>query len=1212
MGAVGTTHIVTVSNNNMRIQDRNGVQISRMTINAFWSSLVLEGGAVPSTFDPKIYFDRFNNRFIYFSSANAQTLSSAVLIAVSATADPTGTWFRYGIDADPLATAAGGTWADYPSIGFNKNWIVAMYNDFGYGTSGGGYIKPIIYVIDKANAYTGPVSLTTSVFTDPFTNCTAPFEGKLACGFTMAPAITEDNTTTTEYLVEDWDSTAAQLRLSKITGPVGAPVLTVGTQFPQSVNSWRFNALRLASSGAVAAGASGGYVPQHQQSAHAVSGTRLMANDSRIQNSVFRNGSLWTTHTVMLPTAPTLAGVTVGGAGNPADNHSGIQWWQIDPTIETGLSTLPTQRARIEDPLADNCHDGVGLNRATPPCNNSTLNQVGQFFAFPNISVNQNNDVLVGFTQFSALSYASGAYAFRASGDPLNTMRDLIVYHPGESNLNVGAGSGTARQNRWGDTSASQTDPLNDTDFWTIQEYVGIYRDYGIGVAGPWETWWALVKPSTPAPSTTGSLIINEFRLRGPQGVRDEFVELYNPSDTPLRVTTTDNSDGWALAYSTTAGVVSGVAVIPNGTFIPARGRVLIADDPDSTGAAGLPTVVYGLSGYPNTPVRASDSDIGWAFDLADNGGLALFKSSTVANFTAPNRMDSVGFASTPVGLFKEGTGIPDVAVAGVQQTFFRNSASGTPKDTDNNVADFIFADPAGTLTAAGQRLGAPGPENLDSPIHNTTGTMGMPVFDNSVSAATAPNFVFDPTAVANGTAGTITVRRRLVNNTGTSISRVRLRFVDLTTFPQPAGTADLRLLTSSNLTVETPPAQALGGGLNTSAAPPIVTFATPIANGANIPIDFVFGVMQTGCFHFVVTAEALPGGANTVFGFQGTAGAGACAPTAAPANISGTVTTSDGSPLAGVTMNLSGGRSARAITDSNGNYRFSNVDTDNFYTVTPALVNYHFGPTERSFSLLANRTDAVFTATRDAVIGGNAIDSAGFFVRQHYLDFLGREPDESGFNFWSDQISSCGSDAGCAERRTINVSAAYFLSIEFQKTGGLVAGLYRASYGRRPMFAEFMPDTATVARDVVVGRSGWPQQLEGNKQAFVNDWVQRPAFQAAYGALPNDSYVDALIANTGASFNGDRNGLVSDLNNGTMTRAAVLRQVVENEGFINSKRNETFVMMEYFGYLRRDPDPSGYQFWLNKLNQFGGNFEQAEMVKAFINSGEYRGRFRQ
>jgi hypothetical protein len=337
--------------------------------------------------------------------------------------------------------------------------------------------------------------------------------------------------------------------------------------------------------------------------------------------------------------------------------------------------------------------------------------------------------------------------------------------------------------------------------------------------------------------------------------------------------------------------------------------------------------------------------------------------------------------------------------------------------------------------------------------------------------------------------------------------------------------------------------------------------------------------------------------------------------PTAAPAMIGGRITTADGAPLGGVTMNLGGARSAKVITDSGGNYSFRNIDTDNFYTVTPSLVNYHFGPENQSFSLLANKTDAMFTATRDAVASGNAIDTADYFVRQHYLDFLGREPDESGFNFWSDQITSCGSDSACIERRTINVSAAYFLSIEFQQTGGLVDGLYRASYARAPRYAEFMPDTAVVAQGVVVGAKDWAGLLAANKQAFVDAWVQRAEFRAAYDGLTNSAFVDTLIANAGAGFSGGdevRAALVNGLNNNTMTRAAALRQVVENEGFVAAKSNQMFVMMEYFGYLRRDPDDSGYQFWLKKLNDFNGNFEQAEMVKAFIVSGEYRNRFRQ
>ena len=336
-----------------------------------------------------------------------------------------------------------------------------------------------------------------------------------------------------------------------------------------------------------------------------------------------------------------------------------------------------------------------------------------------------------------------------------------------------------------------------------------------------------------------------------------------------------------------------------------------------------------------------------------------------------------------------------------------------------------------------------------------------------------------------------------------------------------------------------------------------------------------------------------------------------ASAPTAAPATISGTVTAATGEPLGGVTVSLSGAQTRKTITDSSGNYRFANVETNNNYTVTPSLVNYQFSPAERSFSVVGNQTDAVFTANRNATSDGAAIDTPDYFVRQHYLDFLNREPEESGFNFWSNQIIECGSDATCTERRRINVSAAYFQSIEFSETGLLVDRLYRASFGRAAQFAEFMPDAATVARGIIVGQPNWARDLELNKQQFVDAWVQRRAFQTAYDGLANDRYIDELLAHTGVNFtNDERAALVAGLGNGTLTRAGALRQIVEDARFVAAKRNEAFVMMQYFGYLRRDPDAAGYQFWLNKLNEFDGNFERAEMVKAFIVSGEYRARF--
>ena len=396
--------------------------------------------------------------------------------------------------------------------------------------------------------------------------------------------------------------------------------------------------------------------------------------------------------------------------------------------------------------------------------------------------------------------------------------------------------------------------------------------------------------------------------------------------------------------------------------------------------------------------------------------------------------------------------------------------------------------------------------------------------------------------------------------------------------------------------------------------AAPHTPFTNISASGAGIIVNSITYNSPTQVTINVSTVGSTPGAKTITItnpDGQTTTVQVTIGPTAAPASISGRITTADGAPLAGVTMNLGGAQSLKTISDASGYYRFSSADTDNFYTLTPSLAGYHFSPENRSFSLLANMTDAVFTGTRDAVVTANAIDSAEYFVRQHYLDFLGREPDESGFAFWSNQIAECGNDAGCLAVRKINVSAAYFLSIEFSRTGGLVDGLYRASYARRPLYAEFMPDTQTVARNVIVDRGDWAQTLLANKQAFIDTWVQRAEFRAAFDSLSNERYVDKLIANTGVSFSaGERNELLSGLADNSLTRAAVLGRIVENEAFIRSKQNEMFVMMEYFGYLRRDPDPQGFQFWLNKLNQFNGNFVQAEMVKAFITSGEYRQRF--
>jgi choice-of-anchor B domain-containing protein len=242
-------------------------------------------------------------------------------------------------------------------------------------------------------------------------------------------------------------------------------------------------------------------------------------------------------------------------------------------------------------------------------------------------------------------------------------------------------------------------------------------------------------------------------------------------------------------------------------------------------------------------------------------------------------------------------------------------------------------------------------------------------------------------------------------------------------------------------------------------------------------------------------------------------------------------------------------------------------------------------------------------------------IDYEPFYVRQQYRDFLGRDPDEQGLAFWTQEIEKCMGDAQCREVKRINVSAAFFLSIEFQETTYLVYRMHRASFGTRPAFAGFMQDARQVGQNVVMGQAGWEQQLAANKNAFVEAWVQRPAFVAEFPVgMSADDYVSKLFtrAEVGLTIT-EYQDAVNTYGTGDMQgRARALRAVVESHTVALGHKSPAFVLMEYFGYLRRDPDDEGYNFWLTKLNQFHGNFVEAEMVKAFITSIEYRQRFGQ
>jgi uncharacterized repeat protein (TIGR01451 family) len=302
----------------------------------------------------------------------------------------------------------------------------------------------------------------------------------------------------------------------------------------------------------------------------------------------------------------------------------------------------------------------------------------------------------------------------------------------------------------------------------------------------------------------------------------------------------------------------------------------------------------------------------------------------------------------------------------------------------------------------------------------------------------------------------------------------------------------------------------------------------------------------------------------------------------------------------------------------------------------------YDLGPLTTGSYTFTLKVSGAVVRTQDFTVSSipalpNPIDDQRQFVRQQYLDFLNREPDQAGWDFWTDNITKCGdparrppgqTEAQCIDRQRETTSAAFFLSPEFQYTGYFVYRFYKGALGRPPKFSEFIPDSQFVAAGIIVNNQLSAARIEANKSAFANLFVGKPEFLAIYGALTNPQYVDKLFQTTTINASAaDRAALVMSLDNGTETRATVLKKIVDGtvvisegnqqftttygQAFYNLEFNPAFVQMEYFGYLRRDPDAAGYAFWLAKLNLYG-NYLDAEMVKAFITSPEYRSRFGQ
>ncbi len=372
-------------------------------------------------------------------------------------------------------------------------------------------------------------------------------------------------------------------------------------------------------------------------------------------------------------------------------------------------------------------------------------------------------------------------------------------------------------------------------------------------------------------PAMPGDLLISEFRLRGPGGANDEYVEIYNNTDSPHTVRTTDGSAGYAIVSDD--GIKR--CTIPANVTIPAHGHFLCVNGNG-----------YGLGAYPAGVGTTASGDATYLGDIPDNSGLALFNSAT--DFSLSTRLDAVGFTTSST-LYKEGVGLPLLTSLSTDYAFVRDEcgksgsittfgpcpSGGSVVDSPENAADFIFVDTGGVSAGAGQRLGAPGPQNLSSPIQRN-GNFTAALLDPCTSSSLPPNRVRSTVATPDYPFGTLEIRRTLTNTTIPSATRLRFRIIDITTYPAPSGIADLRALTSSDVmvivsqcgsapssvlvrgtTLEEPPSQPNGGAFNSSLS--VIPLAPPLPLGGSISVRFLFGLKQTGLFKFYVNIEALP-----------------------------------------------------------------------------------------------------------------------------------------------------------------------------------------------------------------------------------------------------------------------------------------------------------------------------------------------------------------
>jgi hypothetical protein len=881
VGDIGPNHYIQMVNSRFQIFTRGGTSVfGPANINTLFSGF---GGPcqTENAGDPVVVYDELADRWVLMQFTSAGP-TYFLCTAVSTTGDPTGSYYRYAI-------STGANFPDYPKMGV---WPDAYYFSTREFLNGAAFAGVGAYALDRQKAVRGdPTALVISTLIAPLP---APLPNPIPPTGPQPMYRIGDG-----LLPSDLDG----YRLP----PAGQPNFFVGSMdngggygAPQdALNVFEFHVdfavpanSTFTFKGEVPIAAydtifpcSGGATPS--RNCIPQPGTTV-----RIDILSYRQRPL---HRLAYRNFGTHESLVTNQAVEAAPGIAGTRWWEL-----RSPHTTPTifQEGTYAPGVTDSIHRWMG-----------------------SASMDHEGNIGLAYSVSAAATVFPGIrYTGRLVTDPPGTLPQ------GEGILATGGGSQTSTSSRWGDYSSMNVDPNNDCDLWITNEY------YETTSARGWSTRIGSFRfpqchqlPSVSVVAS-GQLVISEFRLRGPSGSMDEFVELYNPADTALTVKSVDGT-GHAVVSSDAPTLAK--CVVPEGTVVPARGHFLCANTA-SPGPGADPA--YSLMNYPAGDGTTATPDNNILSDIPDNSGLALFRTTTAVNFTLANRLDAVGFVGVDP-LFFEGTALPTAVAIDNNHSFVRRLPGGCtggvagakcgsstldfstpaarnvslsllqntpgppssyPQDSNNNANDFLQPGTNGlpVLPPPYFRLGAPGPENMTSPVANDTRQISSP-YPFCVGASAAPNRVRNTTPGPTTTSsyGTLEIRKSFINNTPNPITRLRFRLTDMTTFPAyPATTdvdvpgvaacngstcvADLRAVDSSDTTdgtpaqcgpkllrgttVETsaPGQQQYGGGWNSSM---VANLSTPLNPGDAVHVRFVLGVQQNGKFRFFFTVEALP-----------------------------------------------------------------------------------------------------------------------------------------------------------------------------------------------------------------------------------------------------------------------------------------------------------------------------------------------------------------